>query len=123
MDNSKALVRLTESADLLGMLDDLMSAIGPGQSSPSTMSGVRLTLRNVREAILNSHDTLAADFVNRARGMGHEQSESARSAGPVIARTASIANNIEMTKAAAESARSAPVRKELRSVLDRSPEA
>lgn len=68
MDNSKALVRLTEAADLIAMVDELLAAAGNGSANPSTWSGIRITLRSVRESVLASHDTLAADFIHRARG-------------------------------------------------------
>jgi hypothetical protein len=62
---SKSLTKLLESAELLRMVEDLLNpALGNG-SPPSSLAGVRITLRNVREAILTSHDALAAERAHR----------------------------------------------------------
>jgi hypothetical protein len=68
MDQSKALQRLTESADLVGMVEELVRASQGDKLSPATFSGMRITLRNIREAILTSHDVLAGQFISRTRG-------------------------------------------------------
>lgn len=70
MDQSKALQRLTESADLVGMIEDLMRASQSDRLAPATVSGMRITLRNIREAILASHDVFANDLVTRTRSRG-----------------------------------------------------
>lgn len=67
MDQSKALQRLTESADLVGMVEELVRASQGDKLSPATFSGMRITLRNIREAILSSHDVLAGQFISRTR--------------------------------------------------------
>jgi len=67
MDQSKALLKLTEAADLIGMIEDLTSPACIERLTPAGLAGLRLTLRNVRESILSSHDVLAGDLVSRAR--------------------------------------------------------
>lgn len=62
--SSNALNKLLESADLIKMLEDLTS---PGTLSGSSIAGLRLTLKNVREAVLASHDALAENVVSRAK--------------------------------------------------------
>lgn len=68
MDQSRALRQLMEAADLVFMLEEL-TANGK-QLSASSISGLRLTLRGVREALVRSHDALAAGTVSRARSEG-----------------------------------------------------
>ncbi|MBX7145405.1 MAG: hypothetical protein K1X79_13225 [Oligoflexia bacterium] len=68
MEQSKALSRLLDAADLLAMLEDLTAGPTSSRMSPSVMSGLRLTIRNAREVILSSHDTLASTLVSKARG-------------------------------------------------------
>jgi hypothetical protein len=65
-DNNKALVRLLESADLVKMLEDLIAPSALGKLSPAVLSGVRVTLRNVREAMLSCHDSFAAEQTKAA---------------------------------------------------------
>lgn len=67
MEQSKALNKLSESADLVGMVEELMSPAVLQQLSPSAISGLRVTLRTVREQILTSHDALAHAHVERSR--------------------------------------------------------
>jgi len=62
MDQTKALIKLLESADLIRMIEDLTNPSLSSQLSASALGGIRVTLRNVREAILISHDALVADF-------------------------------------------------------------
>ena len=67
MEQSKALSRMLEAADLVTMLEDLTAAASGSKLSPASMSGMRLTLRNIREAILASHDTFASSLVSLSR--------------------------------------------------------
>jgi len=66
MDQSKALHRLMESADLVAMVEDLLNPSMANTLSSASWAGLRITLRSVREQILSSHDTLAGDLVTRA---------------------------------------------------------
>ena len=68
MDQSKALQKLTEAADLVGMVEDLVRTSQSERISAATTSGMRITLRNIREAILTSHDVFAGELVTRTRG-------------------------------------------------------
>lgn len=67
MDQSTALHKLLEAADLLGMLEDLTLSTSNGKLTPGSLAGIRITLRNVKESVLQSHDRLAEDIVNRAK--------------------------------------------------------
>jgi len=67
MDQSKALNTLLEAVDLVGMIEDLTDPARSETLSPSIRSGMRITLRNVREAIIASHKIFAAELVNRSR--------------------------------------------------------
>ena len=67
MDQSKALQKLTESADLIGMIEDLVRVSQSERLSAATISGMRHTLRNIRESILASHDQFASDLVIHSR--------------------------------------------------------
>jgi hypothetical protein len=67
MEQSKALNQLTETADLVGMVQALLANGTAETVSPAAMSGIRLTLRTIQQQILESHDCLAKDMVNRAR--------------------------------------------------------
>lgn len=67
MDQSKALQKLTESADLVGMIEELIRTSQSDRLSSATLSGMRVTLRNIRESILSSHDLFAGEFVSRTR--------------------------------------------------------
>jgi hypothetical protein len=60
MDQTKALVKLIESADLIRMLEDLTNPNLTAQLSPAALGGVRVTLRNVRESIVHCHEALTA---------------------------------------------------------------
>ncbi len=63
VDQNKALNSLLECADLIAMLDDLMAS--KNGSSAASVSGVRITLRNIREHILAGHDSLAQILISK----------------------------------------------------------
>lgn len=75
-DQNKALVRLLESADLVRMLEDLLSPASYSKLSGAVLSGVRVTLRNVREGILASHDSLAGEMARQLRALPDSRSVS-----------------------------------------------
>lgn len=79
-----ALKKLMETADLIGMVEDLMKPGTIEKISPATFSGIRLTLSSVRENILQSHDKLASDIITRARDLpaATEKKEEASNAVP-----------------------------------------
>ena len=76
MEESKALSRLGEAADLLILLEDILNPSSMERLSPSAWSGLRLTLKNARSMLQESQTSLSKDFVARARGnsTGFEQS-------------------------------------------------
>lgn len=79
MEQTRALAKLLEAAELIGMMEEL-SAPGREQLGPLTRIGLRITLKNVRESILSSHDTLAAEIV--AAGAARVELSSAGMASP-----------------------------------------
>ena len=60
MEESRALAKLLDAADLVSMLEDLTQAGTLQRMSEGSIAGVRLTLQSVREHILSSHSTLAS---------------------------------------------------------------
>lgn len=70
MEESNALHRLTEAADLIRMVEELTAPSAFEKLSSSSIAGMRITLRNIRETVLSSHDTLAENLVNRSRLAG-----------------------------------------------------
>jgi len=69
MEQTKALMRLLEAAELLGMVEELSSH--PREPmSPAVRAGIRVTLKHIRDTVLSSHDALAAELVARASGRG-----------------------------------------------------
>ena len=67
MEEAKALQKLIEAGDLVRMVEDLLKPGVLEKLSASSLSGVRITLKSVREGIILSHDALASDLVVRAK--------------------------------------------------------
>lgn len=85
MENQKVLMKLAESTDLIRMVEDLLSFTHTHQLSPASLSGVRVTLRNIREALIASQEIIAEggrrspnDGIQEGEveGMSHEDEES-----------------------------------------------
>jgi hypothetical protein len=81
MDQKRALTTLLESADLLKMLEDLTNPSLNPHLSTGAFGGVRITLRNVRDAVVTAHEVLLAsaesgrsEFTNRAAEFGRNDS-------------------------------------------------
>lgn len=70
MEQTKALQGLMESADLVKMLEDIIGVGAIDRLSPASLSGMRITLKGVRETILTSHDALASDMIKRSQVVG-----------------------------------------------------
>lgn len=66
MEESKALEGLLDAADLVAMVENLTRLGNADPLAPSTMAGVRITLRTIREMVLKSHDSLSREMVGRA---------------------------------------------------------
>ena len=134
MDQSKALHQLTEAADLISMLEALTNSVAMESQASAPWGGLKITLRNVRQMILASHDTLAADLVARARARFESQPQvssapqaSTQSAAPARA-TENASENVSVTSGPQLPARSTTVienaniklqRKDLRAQLER----
>lgn len=72
MDNnspkqSASLAQLVEAAELIAMVEELLSVATPERLAPGLWPGIRVSLRNARRTILNSHDAFAGDLLQRAR--------------------------------------------------------
>lgn len=67
MEESKALNKLIEAADLVGMVEELLSPTSTERLSASAWSGIRITIRNIKDTIESSHSALAQDLVQRSR--------------------------------------------------------
>ena len=71
MDRSRALNELSEAADLMRMVEELMS--GNPEKVAQCINGIRVTVRNAREAIVESHDALARELVAALRARSNTQ--------------------------------------------------
>lgn len=67
MEESKALSKLSEVSDLLMLLEDVLNPTSVSRLSPSSWSGLRITLRNARVSLHESQSALTKEFANRAR--------------------------------------------------------
>ena len=92
MEHKKALIKLSESADLLRMLEDLTNPALNVQLSPAAFGGLRITLRNVRDTILNSHDVLSVPEPVRQDIARQEQARYEQQPRQDFARAESIAD-------------------------------
>jgi hypothetical protein len=72
MVQREALKTLLEAADLISMVEDLFAPGVAEKLSAGSVSGMRLTLRGVRNAILEGHDILAADLVMKSKSLNQE---------------------------------------------------
>ena len=81
MDQSAALHKLLESADLAKMLEELIAPGSLERLSPASISGLRVTLRSLRESMLTCHDLFAGDLVARARSRFESSSPQPKPAG------------------------------------------
>ena len=69
MEESKALSKLSEVTDLLTLLEDLLNPAAVSKLSPSSWSGLRITLRNAKATLNESQSTLTKEFANRAKAV------------------------------------------------------
>ena len=67
MEQSKALQALMEAGDVVKMLEEITTPAVLSSISAASMAGVRVTLKNLRESILASHDALAGQVIQRAK--------------------------------------------------------
>ena len=67
MTQSQALNQLMDAADLVALLEEVTRPGSAVQLNTNTVSGLRVTLRTVREILLDSHDMLAKAFVEKVR--------------------------------------------------------
>jgi hypothetical protein len=100
MEESKAIHRLVEAQDLVGMVEDMLAADMVERLSPSAWSGIRITLRNIRESIGASHAAMATNLVQRAKTAAPQPSRVAEDA-PVATEHASASSGPMVVRASA----------------------
>lgn len=98
MEESKALHKLVEAQDLVGMIETMLSPEMTEKLPPSAWSGVRITLRTIREMIGTSHASMANDFVQRSKN-ALVSSSTASSAAMVTGDRAFRQENLRSTDA------------------------
>lgn len=107
MDNTNHLKNLLEASDLLAMLEELIQNSG-GKLNPSTLSGLRLSIRNAKEIVLSSHDSIAQALLQRNK-------QDASSAAHATSQALSSGSQAVSVQGMAQQAQ----RKDLRSSLER----
>lgn len=65
MDQNLTTQKLLEAADLAKMVEELVSPGHLERLSPASLSGIRVTLRALRETMLTCHDAVAAEQLQR----------------------------------------------------------
>lgn len=66
MEQTAALRNLLDTADLLAMLDELLTH-SSGRVSAAALSGIKVSIKNARENVLSSHDALAQGVIQKPR--------------------------------------------------------
>ena len=103
MEQIKILQKMTDAADLLAMVEDLLSNRN-GAISQQSLAGIRVSIKNAREILLQGHDVIASQAMNRTRVEQVIEPSAAVSGG---SSTPVIENNSDRR------------RKELRSMLEK----
>lgn len=67
MDQNQTLRKLLEAADLAKMVEELVAPGHLERLSPAGLSGIRVTLRALRETMIACHDVVATEQGSRAR--------------------------------------------------------
>lgn len=116
MSQSQSLNQLIDAADLISMLEDLTRPSSIQQVSPATMSGLRVTLRTIREMVVDSHDNLAKNFVDKARNDGAPRNSNGISSSVEYSRPASPSSTAAVLGASESSMQFK--RKDLRTVIE-----
>lgn len=100
METSKALNELKEAADLIGMVKEMTNPAIMDRLNPTSVAGIRITLRNIERSIRASHDALSGQMVakaraeiNAARPVAEIATAQARPATQPITRTQIITDN------------------------------
>ena len=115
MDESKALKKLMDAVDLISMLEELTTPGTVERLNGGSLSGLRLTLRSIRESVLSGHDVLAGEFVERSKA-----SASFREVPMSLPVAASSSNPpVAAPSVSAERSNGPIVRKDLRTSLER----
>lgn len=118
MDHSTALNKLLEAADLIGMLEDLTNSSG-GKIGPSSVAGMRITLRGLRDSVLQSHDTLAQEVVGRAQAKMAQQNHAITSVSTTLAPQNIERSEISPAASSSDMNRVQFTKKDLRASLER----
>jgi hypothetical protein len=120
MDQNAALHKLLESADLAKMLEELIAPGSLERLSPASISGLRVTLRSLRDSMLACHDLFAGDLVARARNRYESNSPQTRPSGIDLTAGAPIArgDSPSIVRQALANEQPKTVKKDLRSSLE-----
>jgi hypothetical protein len=119
MEQNTGLHKLLEAADLAKMVEELIAPTNLERLSPASISGIRITLKTLRESMLQCHDALAGDLVARARNR-QEASVAPRPAAaePVIPQNSVRVDSPSIVRQALASDQNKLIRKDLRSSLE-----
>jgi hypothetical protein len=108
---SQALHNIAEAADLIRMIEDLTNPTNLENLSSSSWSGMRITLRQVRESIMSSHGVLANDLISRSKATTGAQAQQATAT--------QSSSSVAPAAAAKTSSNPAYSRQDLKSSLER----
>lgn len=118
MDQSTALHKLLEAADLIGMLEDLTNTSG-GKIGPSSIAGMRITLRGLRDTLLQSHDSLAHEVVGRAQARMAQQNHAVAPVATTLAVQSSESREMTPSVSMSDMNRVQFTKKDLRASLEK----
>ncbi len=66
MEQNTALHKLLEIADLAKMIEELVAPGNLERLAPASLSGIRVTLRSIRESLLSCHDSIKGEAGQRS---------------------------------------------------------
>ena len=116
MDRSRALNELSEAADLMRMVEELMA--GNPEKVAQCINGIRVTVRNARQAIVESHDALARELVAALRARPTTQEASSRNESSSVAQRSPLFSE-DSSVSGSNGAASTPAKRDLRSAIDK----
>ena len=76
MEQTNSLKTLLDTADLISMLEELITN-SSGRLSTSALSGMKISLKTAKENILQSHDAIAQGVVKQSAQASQQSSQPA----------------------------------------------
>lgn len=76
MEQTNSLKTLLDTADLISMLEELITN-SSGRLSTSALSGMKISLKTAKENILQSHDAIAQGLVKQSTQVTQQPSQAA----------------------------------------------